>query len=187
MQQLPKISVDKNWSLFLDRDGVINKEKKEDYILNTLEFDFFDDVPKAISMLSEKFGVIVIVTNQRGIGKGKMSVSDMEDIHAYMMHEIKSAGGRIDKIYYCPDVDNASPRRKPNTGMALEAKEDFAEIDFSKSIMVGNKLTDMQFGRNAGMHCVFIATTNPEVEFPNPLIDLRFNTLIEFAAFINGL
>lgn len=179
--------IDKSWTLFLDRDGVINKEKKEDYILNTNEFYFFDNVPQALEILNKKFGIIVIVTNQRGVGKGKMSVSDLEDIHAYMMYEIKHQGGRIDKIYFCTDNDNNSTCRKPNTGMALQAKEDFPAIDFSKTIMVGNKLSDMQFGRNAGMRTTFIATTNPEVEFPNPLIDLRFKTLIDFAKYIADL
>lgn len=184
MRHQTKLTIEKSWTLFLDRDGVINKEKKEDYILNTLEFDFFDEVPEAIEILSKQFGVIVIVTNQRGIGKGKMSISDLEDIHAYMLHELKTKGGRIDKIYFCPDVDNASPNRKPNIGMAIQAKSDYPQIDFSKSIMVGNKPSDMKFGRNAGMQTVFIATTNPEVEFPSPLIDFRFNTLKEFASFI---
>lgn len=178
------LQIDKSWTLFLDRDGVINKEKKEDYILNTYEFYFFDGVTEALKILNDFFGTIVIVSNQRGVGKGKMSLSDLEDIHAYMMYDIKKHGGRIDKIYFCTDVDNASPDRKPNPGMAYQAKFDFPHIDFSKSIMVGNKPTDMLFGRNAEMHTVFIATTNPEVEFPNPLIDLRFDSLIDFALYI---
>ena len=78
-------------------------------------------------------------------------------------------------------LDNSSPNRKPNPGMALQAQEDFPQIDFSKSIMVGNKLTDMQFARNAGMHSVFIASTNPDISFPHNLIDARFNSLLEFA------
>jgi histidinol phosphatase-like enzyme len=65
--------------------------------------------------------------------------------------------------------------------MAFQAKDDFPQIDFTRSLIVGNKPTDMQFGRNAGMHTVFVATTNPEVPFPDPLIDARFNNLLEFA------
>jgi histidinol phosphatase-like enzyme len=65
--------------------------------------------------------------------------------------------------------------------MAFQAKEHFPSIDFSKSIIVGNKPSDMKFGRNAGIHTVFVATTNPEVEYPNPLIDLRFDNLLAFA------
>ncbi|RYZ62009.1 MAG: histidinol phosphate phosphatase, partial [Chitinophagaceae bacterium] len=72
--------------------------------------------------------------------------------------------------------------RKPNPGMAVQAKKDFPEIDFSKSIMVGNKPSDMRFGRAAGMYTVFLATTNPDQSYPHPDIDLRFNNLAEFAA-----
>jgi histidinol phosphatase-like enzyme len=71
--------------------------------------------------------------------------------------------------------------RKPNPGMAFQAKRDFPEIDFSKTIMVGNKLSDMLFGRAAGMFTVFVATTNPETSFPHPDIDLRFESLLHFA------
>ena len=98
-----------------------------------------------------------------------------------MLKEIETNGGRIDKIYFCSDLEDTSPNRKPNAGMAFKAKADFANIDFTKSIIVGNKLSDMQFGRNAGMYTVFVATTNPEIPTPHPLIDLRFNNLAEFA------
>ena len=110
-----------------------------------------------------------------------MTLQDLEDIHAYMLHEIEHAGGRIDKIYFCADLDSDSPNRKPNAGMALQAKADFDDIDFSKSMIAGNKLSDMGFGRNAGMHTVFIASTNPETAFPDEMIDARFDSLLSFA------
>jgi HAD superfamily hydrolase (TIGR01662 family) len=98
-----------------------------------------------------------------------------------MLEEVVKENGRIDKIYYCADSHDESPNRKPNTGMALQAQKDFPTIDFSKSIMVGNSISDMQFARNAGMYAVFIASTDPETEFPHELIDARFNSLLEFA------
>ncbi len=177
--------IDKTWTLFLDRDGVINVEKKDEYVLNSSEFIFLDGVFEAIKMLSKVFGLILITSNQRGVAKQLMSLEDLYDVHAFMMEEIKLHGGRIDKIYFCTDLNNASPNRKPNPGMALQAKKDFPQIDFSKSIMVGNKLTDMQFARNVNMHSVFIASTNPEIIFPHDLIDVRFNSLIEFAKAID--
>ncbi len=175
------LNIDKTWTLFIDRDGVINHEKKEDYILHWDEFMFYDGVKEAMKILNEKFGVIVMVTNQRGVGKGLMSKDELHNIHKNMVDEIIKEGGRVNKIYYCTDLDNTSINRKPNAGMALQAKQDFPEIDFGKSIMVGNKPSDMQFGRNAGVQTVFLATTNPEVSFPNALIDYRFNDLLEFA------
>lgn len=173
--------IDKTWTLFIDRDGVINIEKKEDYILNWSEFVFYENTTKAFQIFSKIFNLIIVVTNQKGVGKGLMSVDDLDNIHLNMKKEIIAADGRIDKIYYCTDLENTSLNRKPNIGMALQAKEDFSEIDFTKSIMVGNRLSDMQFGKNAGMKTVYLNTTNPEVEKENPLIDFRFNTLFDFA------
>ena len=173
--------IDSNWTLFLDRDGVINHEKKEEYVLKKAEFKFYDGVLEAINLFPQKFKTIVIITNQRGIGKGLMTEDDLTGIHEHMLAEIQSNGGRIDKIYYCTSTEKTAFNRKPNPGMGLLAKNDFPEIDFSKSIMVGNKLTDMLFGRNAGMFTVFVATTNPDISFPHPDIDLRFNNLLEFA------
>ena len=173
--------IDKTWTLFLDRDGVINVEKKDAYVLNAAEFIFSDKAQQAIEILSDIFGLMLITTNQRGVSKGLMMLEDLHDVHAYMLEEIADNAGRIDKIYFCVDLHNESPNRKPNTGMALQAKKDFPQIDFSKSIMVGNKLTDMQFARKAGMHAVFIASTNPEIVFPHELIDARYNSLFEFA------
>lgn len=173
--------IDKSWALFLDRDGVINEEKKGDYIRNRNEFIFYDAVKNALKTLAHIFDVIVMVTNQKGIGKGLMTVTDLEDIHDYMMENIQQQGGRIDKVFFCPDLDDTSINRKPNHGMAQQAKALFPQIDFSKSIMVGNKLSDMQFGKNAGMYTVFVATTNPEIPFPHELIDARFNSLFDFA------
>lgn len=174
-------SIDKTWTLFLDRDGVLNHEKKEDYILNWNEFRFYEGVKEALKQLAGVFGVIVLVTNQRGIGKGLMTLDDLADIHSKMMEEIRAGGGRIDKLYFCADLDHDSPCRKPNPGMATLAKQDFPQIEMERSIIAGNKLSDMRFGRNAGMYTAYIATTNPEVTDNDPLVDVRFNNLAEFA------
>ena len=173
--------IDKSWTLFLDRDGVINVEKKDHYVLNPSEFIFLDGAIKAIKILSGIFELILIVSNQRGVAKKLMTLEDLYDVHAYMIEEITRHEGRIDKIYFCTDLDNSSPNRKPNPGMALQAQKDFSKIDFSRSIMAGNKLSDMQFAKNVNIHSVFIASTNPEISFPHELIDARFNSLLEFA------
>jgi len=173
--------VDKSWTLFLDRDGVINEEKKGSYVLHRGEFVVYENVHKALKILADIFGVIVMVTNQKGVGKGLMTLNDLEDVHLYMQEGIAAGGGRIDSIFFCTDLDDNSPNRKPNHGMALQAKALYPQINFNKSMMVGNKLSDMQFGRNAGMFTVYIATTNPETPFQHELIDARFATLYEFA------
>ena len=173
--------IDKEWTLFLDRDGVINYEKKDDYIRNWQEFKFYEGAKDALKIFAEKFGTIIVVSNQRGIGKGLMTEEKLLDIHQNMQHEIEHAGGRIDGIYYCTAVDSKAIYRKPNPGMAFSAKKDFPEIDLERSIIAGNKPSDMLFGTNAGMYSVYIASTHPETPFPHPNIDLRFNSLSDFA------
>ena len=174
-------SIDSSWTLFLDRDGVINFERNNDYVKSWDEFKFYDSSLQALPLLSTIFNKIIVTTNQKGVGRGIMTEAALQLIHQNMISEIEKVGGRIDHIFYCTDLDNASINRKPQPGMALQAKEKFPTIDFSKSIMVGNRTSDMEFGRNAKMHTVFLATTHPETAFPNNLMDYRFNNLLEFA------
>ncbi|MEO8413154.1 MAG: HAD-IIIA family hydrolase [Ginsengibacter sp.] len=174
--------IDKTWTLFLDRDGVINDEKHEDYIHKWDEFKFYDGVKEALKIFSDKFGRIFIVTNQRGVAKGLTKLEDLEIIHKNMVREFKEGGGRIDRVYFSVDFDNDSPNRKPNTGMGLQAKKDFPEIDFSKSIMIGNTLSDMKFGKNLKVGItIFLPTNRKDVDLDHPDIDLVFDNLISVA------
>ncbi len=171
----------KNWTLFLDRDGVINDEIPDSYVLSWDMFRFSKGVLEALPLLAQHFGRIVMVTNQRCIGKGLLTVAGLEAIHQNMLDQVAQHGGRIDKIYFCPDVDNNSPCRKPQSGMAMAAKQDFPDIDFSRAVMVGNTLSDMEFGKQLGMTTVFIPSTKPQLPFPHPLMDARFNDLWLFS------
>ncbi|MCX6331756.1 MAG: HAD-IIIA family hydrolase [Bacteroidetes bacterium] len=170
-----------DWTLFLDRDGVINVEKNNDYIKTWSEFEFYNESIEALPLLANLFNTIVITTNQKGVGRGLMEESELQKIHTNMSRTIHTIGGRIDHIFYCIDINDDSINRKPQPGMAHQAKNLFPSIQFNKSIMVGNRTSDMLFGRNAGMHTVFLATTHPEVEYPSPNIDFRFDHLLDFA------
>jgi histidinol-phosphate phosphatase family protein len=175
-------NIDKTWTLFLDRDGVINVEKHEDYIHTWEEFVFYPGVKEALKIFTEKFGRIFIITNQRGVAKGLTKLEDLEIIHKNMTKELAQAGGKIDKIYYSIDFDHESENRKPNPGMGLQAKKDFPEIDFSKSIMIGNTLSDMKFGRNLNVAAnIFLPTTSKEVDLKDRDIDFVFKDLISVA------
>jgi D-glycero-alpha-D-manno-heptose 1-phosphate guanylyltransferase len=179
----PELSeIDKSWTLFLDRDGVINEEKLGEYVLHWGEFIFSKGVLDVFKKLTAVFGRIIIVSNQRGVGKGLMTEEALQSIHLEMQREVEIVGGHIDKIYYCTENDEKCFFRKPNPGMALRALKDFPGIDLQKSIMVGNKPSDMRFGRLTGMFTVFVRTTNPEQPFPHPDIDLVFPSLADFAA-----
>ena len=153
------MEIDKTWTLFLDRDGVINKKRENDYVKNWKEFSFIKGSLEAISFLSKVFGKIIIVTNQRGVGRGIMKEEDLILIHQRMSDQIELNFGKIDKIYYCTDVSDLSSNRKPNPGMGLQALSDFPEINFEKSIMIGDSQSDILFGHNLGMNCFLVLDT----------------------------
>ena len=173
--------IDKEWTLFVDRDGVINYEKQNDYIHTWSEFKFYERVLEAMTIFSKKFRHIVVVTNQRGIGKGVTKEEDVIYLHKKMKESIEENGGKIDAIYYCKDIDSSSTCRKPNIGMGLQAVKDIPTIDLTKAIMIGNSLSDMQFGKNLGITTVFLPTTRPEVNLKDENIDAVFPSLIAFA------
>lgn len=172
---------DRTWTLFLDRDGVINVNKDDSYVFNREEFIFKEGTLDAIARLSRLFGRIIVITNQRGVGKGLMSEADLHDIHSYMKSNIEMAGGRIDDIFYCTSTDNAHPDRKPSPGMAFRAQEKYPEIDFSKAVMVGDKSADMQWGRNIGALTVLIRSERYKDTIDPSSVDIACNSLFQFA------
>jgi D-glycero-D-manno-heptose 1,7-bisphosphate phosphatase len=179
------VRFDKTWTLFLDRDGVINRRIKDEYISDWDDFDFIVGSIKAIEKLSTIFGTVVVVTNQAGIGKGLMTEKQLKEVHRQLLKTVDLLDGRIDKIYHCPDKPDAkSPNRKPETGMALQAKADFPEIDFSKSVIVGDSNSDMDFGKRLGMTRVFIEgkEEDPSVFEPH----FTFKTLKAFSDSVNS-
>lgn len=169
--------IDKSWTLFLDRDGVINTRLVDDYVKNINEFQFISGVLEAFKIFAEKFGRIIIVSNQQGVGKGLMTLSDIEHVHDHMLQMIANQKGRVDKIYVCPqlksDPDNF---RKPSPRMAYMAQHDFPEIDLEKSIMVGDMNSDLEFGKNCGMYTVLVGNEPVKIK-----PDAKCNSLFDFA------
>jgi len=175
---IKEIINDGDWALFLDRDGVINRRLVDDYVKKTSEFEFLPKVLESIAIFSKVFKYVFIVTNQQGIGKGLMSEADLEIIHRKMVQKIEAQGGRIDKIYHCPDLASSnSENRKPEIGMALQAQKDFPDIEFSKSLMAGDSKGDIRFGKNAGMTTVFINSDKLDTDFD---ADFAFESLGKF-------
>lgn len=175
---LKSLNINKDWTLFLDRDGVINKKLDNDYVKHWADFEFLEGVDVALKNLNSIFGHIVVVTNQQGIGKRLYRTEDLDLIHKNMLYEITYLGGRIDKVYYSPNLDSENHHtRKPNTGMGLQAQKDFPKIDFTKSIIVGDSMSDMEFGKNLGMKTVMIS----EEKKTDPKIDFNFSSLVEFS------
>ena len=141
-------------TLFLDRDGVINVLRRGDYVKTWDEFEFVPGILESLRELAGIFGLIVIVTNQRGVGRGLMTEDALNEIHRRMLERITRAGGRIDAVYYCTSTDPEDPMRKPGIGMFLKACEDFPSIDPSRSVMIGDSESDEKFACSSGLYFV---------------------------------
>jgi D-glycero-alpha-D-manno-heptose 1-phosphate guanylyltransferase len=154
---IEELGIDKEWTLFLDRDGVINTRLIDDYVKQLNELKIIDGVPEAIGYFSKLFSNVLVVTNQQGIGKGTMTEVDLEIIHGYMNNIFQDFKGKIDKFYFAPQLASENSNyRKPGTGMGLEAKKDFPEINFSKSILIGDSESDIEFGMKLGMKTIML-------------------------------
>lgn len=143
-------------TLFLDRDGVINTELPGDYVKTIDAFVFEEGVMEALQILQPSFRRTIIVTNQRGVGAGLMTIDELNAIHAYMLKQLSVAGIRIDAIFCATDEDRQSFRRKPNPWMGEQAKLQYPDIDFRKSLMIGNSESDLAFGRSLQMLTAFV-------------------------------
>jgi len=153
-----------NYTLFLDRDGVINERPMDDYVKTWDDFHFLPVFLDVIGELSHAFCTIIIISNQQGIGKNLMSEADLFDIHSNMKLAISGRGGRIDAIFYCPHLaaENCACR-KPKTGMVETAKDQFPDIDFKRSIFIGDTETDLQLAKSAEMISVVFGGLETEL------------------------
>ncbi len=142
---------------FLDRDGVINRKAPEgEYITRWEDFQFLPGVAEAIKFLNNSGILVVVVSNQRCVAKGLLSISGLEEIHRKMQDVLSAAGARLDAIYFCPH-DNVPPCdcRKPAPGMLLSAAKEHG-IDLSASWMIGDTNSDMEAGKRAGCKTIKI-------------------------------
>lgn len=146
-------------TLFLDRDGVLNRLLPGDYVRSWAQWEWMPGILTELARWSAKFRHIVLVTNQRGVGKGLMTDADLSRIHARMMTEILEAGGRMDLILACTALSEEDPRRKPNPGMFREAQTLFPDIDAKSSVLVGDSPSDAAFAANCDMRFILL---NPE-------------------------
>ena len=177
------LHVDQTWTLFLDRDGVINQRIFGGYVLSTESFVFEQGVLPALKSATQRFGRIIVVTNQQCVALGLLSDASLAQIHQDMITEVTAYGGRIDAVYAAIDLKTASPnRRKPNSAMGLEAKLQFPEIDFAKAVMVGDTDSDIRFGMELEMKTVLVESKEETTVVP----DLKVNSLLELMNNICG-
>lgn len=179
IQILQSWNINHSWSLFLDRDGIINRKIEDGYVTSWEYFEFMPDALSALQIIAQKFNRLFIITNQSGIGKGLMTEQNLQNIHKKMIEILEQHNIHVNRIYYCPhDYEKETCNcRKPEIGLGLKAKKDFPEIDFDKSIMVGDSVSDMEFGDRLGMKLCYIGKTSLE-DVPNLIC---FPSLLDFA------
>jgi len=155
--------VNSNSTLFLDRDGVVNRRIVGDYVRDPKQLELLPKVPEALFILGLWFRKIVLVTNQQGIGKGWMSEEDLSRIHVYMRSKLMQSAAVIHQIHFCSDLANKTNNcRKPYSYMALQAQKLDPLIDFQNAVMVGDMASDIMFGQRLGMRTVFIGASDSE-------------------------
>ena len=142
-------------AIFLDRDGVINLEKK-DYVKSIKEFQIIHNVPKAISTLKEKGFLVIVITNQSAINRKLLTIEVLNEIHNHLQKILKNNNTSIDYFYFCPHrPDEKCKCRKPNPGMILKAAQEH-DIDMNQSFMIGDSLTDIQAAEKAGCEGILL-------------------------------
>lgn len=149
--------------VFLDRDGTLNEEVH--YLHKTSDLKLLPGVPEALRALKKAGYKLVVVTNQAGVARGYYREEDVKSLHAYMNRILEEQGGAIDAFYYCPHhpdygmgVYKQKCRcRKPGTGMFEMAENEFA-VDKAHSFMIGDRLLDVEAGRNYGLKTILVGT-----------------------------
>ncbi len=168
-------------ALFLDRDGVINQRLVGRYVTSPSEFHLEPGVLDMLRAAKLSGDLLVLITNQQGVGKGLMTQQDLDEVHAHMNALLRNhLGFGIDHIYVCTSLAGENdPRRKPSPGMLLEAISDLG-IDASSSWFVGDSLSDSAAGRAAGVRTALVG------EHPSSAADLVAQDLSGIVAALYG-
>lgn len=151
-------------ALFLDRDGVINKEKN--YLYKIEDFEFIDGVFETCLHFQKLGYIIIVITNQAGIARGKYTEDDFKVLNDWMIKEFNKKGINISNVYFCPhhpEFSELCDCRKPKTKMIMDAQKEF-DIDLLNSILVGDKNSDIGAGINSGIGKNYLITTGHQIE-----------------------
>ena len=159
---------------FLDRDGVINQDRG--YISKISDFKIYPGVGKAISLLNKKNYLVIIITNQSGVGRGLIKIKELENLHNYLKKKIKKDGAKIDDIFYCPfhpefgkgKFKKKSNDRKPGDGMIRKAIKKW-KIETKTSFMIGDKISDKMSAKKAKIRFFYKKERNLNTQIKNIL------------------
>jgi len=149
-------------AVFIDRDGVINRKAEEGaYVTRWEDFHMLPGVAEAISLLDRAGWSVIVISNQRCVAKGLLTITELEAIHQKMLEELSRSGANLGGIYYCPhDKEPPCSCRKPSPGMLLTAAQEH-QIDLTLSWIIGDSDSDIAAGRRAGCGTVRIIAELP--------------------------
>lgn len=150
-------------AVFIDRDGTMSEEVG--YVNHISRFKLLENTAAAVKLLNEAGVLAIVATNQAGVARGYFEEPMINKVHEKLKNELAKSGASVDAIYYCPHHPSAGKPpyraecncRKPKPGMILKAKDDF-DIDLSRSYMVGDKISDVEFGLKLGLKSVMVMT-----------------------------
>ncbi len=147
-------------AIFLDRDGVINEDKR--YVYKIENFEFVDGIFEVLKYLSKLKYRLYLVSNQSGIARGMYSLEDFNILTKYMISELRKQGIELDGVFYCPHgpEDNCECR-KPKIGMIKDLLETI-DLDNENSFMIGDKDSDIQFGGNLDVRTIRVISVYPK-------------------------
>lgn len=177
-------------TVFLDRDGVINEKAPEgEYICSAAELHLLPGVPQSISRLNQAGLRTVVVSNQRGIAKGLYTEENVNEIHQAIRDELARHGASLDAFFICPHDTDECQCRKPLPGMFEQAVRAFPEVRAEQSVMIGDSLVDIEFGRRLGMPTVLIEGAperKPDLAEAIRLAEWRVSSLAEAVDLLLG-
>ncbi|MEE8340731.1 MAG: HAD-IIIA family hydrolase [Candidatus Neomarinimicrobiota bacterium] len=145
-------------AIFLDRDGTLNFDPG--YVQNVDQFNFYDFAIPALKILSQHGNIFCIISNQSGVSRGLIDINDLHTLNAHIRQKFIDDQLNLLDIYYCTDhPDQATDRRKPGTGMFLEAAEDH-DIELKRCLMIGDSERDLIPAHALGMDTMLVLTGN---------------------------
>ena len=157
-------------AFFLDRDGVINQERK-DYVKKLDEFYILENVSNAINIIKNHGFLVIIITNQSAINRKLLSVEMLNKIHEKLQIYLKKHNTSFDKIYFCPHTPSENCEcRKPKPGLIIQAINDF-NIDVSQSFMIGDSKTDIKAAKSAGCKGILLKKNQTLLEVVTDLFE----------------
>mgnify|MGYP003302768614 CR=1 FL=1 len=172
----------KNKAIFLDRDGTINIDK--DYVYKISDFEFIDGAIEGLKKLQELGYLLIVISNQSGIGRGYYNKEQADILFNYMKNELNKNGVHISEMYYCPHYNEDCECRKPKLGLFYQAQREF-NIDFSKSYAIGDKLRDIAISEVEHVKGILLDSQNNQINrYNNNANIIVCNNLLDAANII---